>query len=525
VSAPEGLAVRGEVSLSEVVTVVVPTVGRPSLVALLRSLAEQPAHPAEVIVVDDRRASPSGRDLPPLTLSDGPSMTVVSTGGRGPAAARNAGWRRARTPWVVVLDDDVVLPPDWSTLLQRDLSVAHDVAAVAGRIEVPLPADRRPSDVERATAALEGAVWATADMALRRSALRAVHGFDERFPRAYREDADLTLRLVRDGWRITYGHRAVRHPVRPIGRWDELWSSVRAQRGNADDALMRRLHGRGWRREAQCPRGRLPWHAATTAATALSLASSGRSDRSHRRRRLARLGAGAAGALTAEFALRRILPGPRTPAEVARMILTSVLIPPAAVWWRAVGTVRHRAAPPWPVPLRAVLLDRDGTLVHDVPYNGEPRFVEPVGGAISALDRLRAKGFRLAIVTNQSGVASGRVSSAQVDLVNTRVQELLGPFDVVCVCPHGHDEGCACRKPRPGLVLAAARALGVQPYECALIGDIGSDVEAAMAGGARGILVPTPQTRPEERASAERVAADLHEAVDLLLADPVEATR
>jgi histidinol-phosphate phosphatase family protein len=174
-------------------------------------------------------------------------------------------------------------------------------------------------------------------------------------------------------------------------------------------------------------------------------------------------------------------------------------------------------APPAPMP-DAVLLDRDGTLVVDVPYNGDPARVTPVPGARAALDRLRAAGLPLAIVSNQSGVARGLLSSEQVAAVNARVEELLGPFDAVLVCEHGPDDGCPCRKPRPGLVLEAARRLGVDPARCLLVGDIGADVEAATAAGARPVLVPTAVTRPDEVAAAPEVATDLAAAVDLVLA-------
>jgi histidinol-phosphate phosphatase family protein len=168
------------------------------------------------------------------------------------------------------------------------------------------------------------------------------------------------------------------------------------------------------------------------------------------------------------------------------------------------------------VPL-AVLFDRDGTIVHDVPYNGDPHAVVPVTDAAPALDRLRAAGCRLGLVTNQSGIARGLLSLAQVEAVNARVLELLGPFDVVLVCPHGEGDGCACRKPRPGMLLEALGRLGVAPRHAAMVGDIGADVEAGSAAGARAILVPTPVTRAAEVAAAPEVATSLSDAVDRLL--------
>ena len=165
----------------------------------------------------------------------------------------------------------------------------------------------------------------------------------------------------------------------------------------------------------------------------------------------------------------------------------------------------------------AVLLDRDGTLVEDVPYNADPARVVPVPGAADALARLRSAGVPLALVSNQSGVARGLMTLEQVEAVNRRVEVLLGPIGPWLVCPHGPDDGCGCRKPAPGLVLAAAAALGVDAAECVVIGDIGADVEAATAAGARAILVPTAATRPEEVAAAPEVADTLEAAVQRLV--------
>ncbi|MGL5911919.1 MAG: glycosyltransferase family 2 protein, partial [Phycicoccus sp.] len=198
--------------------VVVPTLGRPSLVALLDSLAGQAGPlPQRVVVVDDR---PDADRHPPLSPYVGAVPTVVVEGlGRGPAAARNLGWRLVVEPWVVFLDDDVVLPDGWAEALAADLAAAGEQdAGVQGRLEVPLPPGRRPTDWERSTAGLEHAAWATADMAYRRAALAQVSGFDERFPRAYREDADLALRMRRAGWGLRRGDRTACHPVRPAPR-------------------------------------------------------------------------------------------------------------------------------------------------------------------------------------------------------------------------------------------------------------------------------------------------------------------
>lgn len=221
-------------------SVVIPTIGRPCLADCLRALAAADGHPPDEIVVVDDRPDADG----PLPLAAAGQLRgrlrTLRTGGRGPAAARNAGWRTVLTPWTVFLDDDVQVLPDWSRRLADDLAVAGpSTGGVQGRLPVPLPEDRRPTDWERGTAGLEGAAWATADMAYRTAALMEVQGFDERFARAFREDADLALRVAEAGWSLHRGERVTLHPVRPADRW----VSVRAQRGNADDALMTRLHG------------------------------------------------------------------------------------------------------------------------------------------------------------------------------------------------------------------------------------------------------------------------------------------
>ena len=175
-------------------------------------------------------------------------------------------------------------------------------------------------------------------------------------------------------------------------------------------------------------------------------------------------------------------------------------------------------------PVRAVLFDRDGTLIVDVPYNGDPALVQPVPAAAAALGRLRSAGLPVGVVSNQSGIARGLVTHEQVVAVNRRVEALLGPFDVWQFCPHSEADGCGCRKPRPGLIVEACRILGIVPAEALVIGDIGTDVAAAAAAGARSVLVPTAQTRSEEIAAAPVVATDLAEAVDLALDDAVTAT-
>lgn len=326
------------------VAIVIPTVGRPSLAVLLDTLAASsgPA-PAEIIVVDDR-ADASGPLLQdPLPARLASRVCLVRSGGHGPAAARNAGWRCARASWIAFLDDDVVVGARWLADLASDLRDAgSDIAGVQGTVHVPLPTDRRPTDWERGTAGLADAQWITADMAYRREVLELVDGFDERFRRAYREDSDIALRVLDAGFQIIRGRRAVEHPVRPA-RWH---ASIGQQRGNADDVLMRRLHGADWGRRAGAPPGRRLRHAAISGAAVTAFLGL-----FFRRRRTVAVAGALWAAGTAEFAWARIAPGPRTREEIGTMLVTSVTIPPLAVGHWLAGVVRHRHEQPRTSPI------------------------------------------------------------------------------------------------------------------------------------------------------------------------------
>ncbi len=291
--------------------VVIPTIGRPSLQQLLQSLsvAEGPL-PRRVIVVDDRRDRSPAIDVSNIAEPLRSKIEVIAGKAAGPAAARNVGWRSSGAPWIAFLDDDVQVESDWLQRAEQDIASLDDRhAGSQGRVCVPLPANRPATDWERNVSGLQRSAWITADMIYRRGVLEQLGGFDERFPRAYREDADLALRTFDAGFTIDCGTRGIFHPVREANRW----ISVKLQAGNADDVLMLALHGPNWRRRANCAPGRWPYHVATVACFA------------------------AWAALTADFAWRRIAPGPRTFGEIATMTATSAIIPFAAVYHRVRG--------------------------------------------------------------------------------------------------------------------------------------------------------------------------------------------
>jgi len=311
--------------------IVIPTIGRSSLCTLLASLDRSSGPmPERIFVVDDRRNASEALDLGAISAQLRERIVLIRTNALGPGSARNAGWRSSRSEWVAFLDDDVVVDESWRADLVHDLAALDvQIAGSQGSVRVPLREDRAPTDWERNVARLQDAPWITADMAYRRTVLDAVGGFDERFRRAYREDADLALRVLEAGYRVARGSRRVAHPVREA----DPWISVRLQAGNADDVLMNALHGKGWRSRASSTRGRFPRHAATVALAAAGMIALGA-----RARGTALLLFTAWGAMTTKFAWERIAPGPRTAREVRAMLLTSVAIPFAAVFHRARGT-------------------------------------------------------------------------------------------------------------------------------------------------------------------------------------------
>jgi glycosyltransferase involved in cell wall biosynthesis len=298
--------------------IVIPTIGRPSLKELLHSLGQSRGPlPGRIFLVDDRREASTPLDVTGVDKRILERVVLIKGNARGPAAARNAGWRASDAPVIAFLDDDVRVDADW---LER---AAADVAALSasdagsqGRVRVPLPKDRAPTDWERNVSGLQTSAWITADMIYRRSVLEELGGFDVRFRRAYREDSDFALRVFVAGWNIVQGSRSIEHPVRPA----DPWVSVRLQAGNADDVLMYALHGRNWRERARAPQGRWPLHLATVACFA------------------------AWAALTADFAWRRLSPGPRTPKEIGTVLATSPIIPFAAVYHRVRGLLAMPAA-------------------------------------------------------------------------------------------------------------------------------------------------------------------------------------
>ena len=146
--------------------------------------------------------------------------------------------------------------------------------------------------------------------------------------------------------------------------------------------------------------------------------------------------------------------------------------------------------------MKLVILDRDGVINTDSEqYIKSPEEWTPIAGSLDAIARFTQAGFRVVVATNQSGVGRGLFDMATLnamhDKMHKAVNQLGGRIDAVFFCPHAQDAGCACRKPRPGMLLEIAERFNVALAGVPAIGDSLRDLQAASAAGARPILVLT----------------------------------
>lgn len=320
------------------VSVVVPTCGRPELLSrCLAALILQrcDATRFEIIVVDDRPSDKTRSvvlDWAAHAARRGPLVSYIpSPGPHGPAAARNIGWRAARGSIIAFTDDDTVARTTWLAEGVRAFGDAG-IDAVWGRIMMPL--HHMPTDYEFDARGLERAEFVTANCFCRKSALEKVGGFDERFRFAWREDADLYFNLLDIDARVRHVPDAVIvHPIRPA-KWGV---SLSQQKKILFDALLYKKHPELYRQKIRA-RPRWDYYLIVLAL-------------------LGGIGALLAGqfvaaaaaatlwlALTARFCVQRLRPTIKTPAHIGEVVVTSMLIPPLAVFWRMVGAFKFRTA-------------------------------------------------------------------------------------------------------------------------------------------------------------------------------------
>lgn len=177
--------------------------------------------------------------------------------------------------------------------------------------------------------------------------------------------------------------------------------------------------------------------------------------------------------------------------------------------------------------MKLLILDRDGVINQDSDHyikNADEWL--PIESSLDAIARLKQAGWTIAVATNQSGIGRGYYGVAELEQMHAKLARLLaergGSVDHIEFCPHAPDEGCDCRKPKPGMLLAILQRFGANPAEVSFVGDKIEDVECALAAGCRPVLVRTgkgertvakgglPETVP--------VYPDLASFVDALLA-------
>jgi glycosyltransferase involved in cell wall biosynthesis len=318
------------------ITVVIPTYKRPQLLlrcltAVLTQRFEPDAY--EVIVVDDGHDDAT-RDLV-QAVADGASLAAElrylrPAAGRGPAVARNVGWRAARGQIIAFTDDDTVPAPLWLAEGERSLRAHSDWVALCGRVSVPVPGE--PTDHARMTAGLAKAEFVTANAFVWRWAMERVQGFDERFVRAWREDSDLQFRLMKQVGPVGRSSRAeVVHPVRAAP-----WGlSLSQQRNTFYDALLYKKHPRLYRQRI---RRTPPWNYYAVVGLAMAALGLALLDEWA----VAGICVAAMLGLILQHALRRLRDTSHRPAHVLEMLATSALIPFLSVYWRLRGAIHFR---------------------------------------------------------------------------------------------------------------------------------------------------------------------------------------
>ena len=170
------------------------------------------------------------------------------------------------------------------------------------------------------------------------------------------------------------------------------------------------------------------------------------------------------------------------------------------------------------LPAAAIFLDRDGTIMRDVDYCGNPNEVEILSGVPEALRTLKDSGFKLIVITNQSGIGRGYLREEQYRAVEAEVSRQIGDgiIDATYFCPHLPNAGCTCRKPAPEMIFNAARDHDLDLARSFFIGDKQSDMECGRNAGLKTILVRTGYGKEVNGIVADFVAEDLCEAADII---------
>lgn len=333
------------------VSVVIPTCRRPDLLQrCLSAVLAQEYDPRkyEVIVVDDGPSNQTRLVVLKNIAARHPAIRYIASdqGPRGPAAARNLGWRAGGGTIIAFTDDDCIPSPGW--LREGTASFTDGTAAVAGRIV--MPSEGTLTDYEKNALQLQHKHigFVTANCFVRKDALEEVGGFDERFTQAWREDSDLLFSLMEKGSDIVFAWNAVvTHPIRPA-RWG---ISIPQQRKNLFEALLYKKHPELYRRHMASTMIARYYLIVLLALTAFGASAAGW-------RGIATASLSLWVLLTGWFCAERLKGASGNAAHILEMVFTSAVIPFASVYWRFRGAWKFRNVPLGnrSVPLRFIEL-------------------------------------------------------------------------------------------------------------------------------------------------------------------------
>ncbi|MVN93046.1 glycosyltransferase family 2 protein [Mucilaginibacter aquatilis] len=320
--------------MSVIASVVIPTFKRPHLLrkcleALLQQQFDKAAY--EIIVVSDGPDSDTLKEVERFSGYEKPAVRYIALPGKkGPAAARNLGWKSAQGSVIAFTDDDCIPQKSWLQNMVNNCAPGQEIA-LTGKVIVPLN-DERPTDYELNTANLQTADFITANCACTKLALERAGGFDENFSMAWREDSDLHFKLLKNGTPIKkVGNAVVVHPVRSA-KWGV---SIKEQKKTMFDALLYKKHPKLFKKKI---RGVSPYlYYAIVIAFALLIAGL-----LSKNENLLVTGLVGWVTFTIYFIYKRLSATSLTASHIFEMVVTSLLIPFLSVYWQWYGALKYR---------------------------------------------------------------------------------------------------------------------------------------------------------------------------------------
>ena len=169
---------------------------------------------------------------------------------------------------------------------------------------------------------------------------------------------------------------------------------------------------------------------------------------------------------------------------------------------------------------KAVFLDRDGTMAKDVHYCRRPEDFELFPDTAKAIKFLNERGFKVIIITNQSGIARGYFTEETLAEIHDKMKRELAKegayVDAIYYCPHHPDDNCECRKPKPKLVLQAVKEHNIDLKQSFVVGDLQMDIDMGKAVGCKTILISNPPSLDSEKTKVDATARDLLEAAQII---------